>query len=124
MPGLEGRRILVVEDEALIAMFIEDSLREAGTEVIGPAPTVIEALGLISAAGVQDAIDAAVLDVGLEDGSVLPVADKLATLDVPFVFATGYEDAWLGSHVRAPVLVKPVASGVLIATLSNLLKAT
>ncbi|WP_043838681.1 response regulator [Muricoccus aerilatus] len=124
MPDLSGRRILVVEDEALIAMLIEDSLHEAGAEIIGPAPSAVEALGLIGAARVGGLLDAAVLDVRLQDGTSLIVADKLAALGVPFVFVTGYENVRLGSHGGAPVLVKPVASEELVATLADLLRTT
>ena len=113
----------MVEDEAIIAMLIEDTLRAAGAEVLGPVSTVSEALGLIATAGEERALDAAVLDVKLESGTILPVADKLAALRVPFVFATGYDDIQLGRHDRAPVLVKPVASGTLIKTLLDLVGA-
>lgn len=123
MPGLEGRRILVVEDEALIAMLIEDSLREAGAEIVGPSPSVVEALRLISAVETEGSLDAAVLDVRLGDDTVLAVADQLATLGVPFVFVTAYGEVRLGGHANAPVLGKPIASEELIAALVDLLKA-
>ena len=124
MTGLEDRCILVVEDEALIAMMIEDSLRAAGAEIIGPAFSVAGALQLIGAVAAEGTLDAAALDVGLEDGMVLPVADKLAALGVPFVFVTGYAEVRLGRHAHAPVLVKPVAPEKLIAALADLLRAT
>lgn len=124
MPDLSGRRILIVEDQTLIAMWIEDVLCEAGAEIIGPAPTVVEALGLIGAAGVGSLLDAAILDVRLQDGTSLAVADKLASLGVPFVFVTGYKDIRLGRHGGAPVLVKPVASEDLVATLADLLRTS
>jgi DNA-binding response OmpR family regulator len=83
--SLRGRRVLVVEDEALESLMIEDLLTQAGCTVIGPAASTDSALALIE----QEAIDCAVLDVKLLDGPVFPVADTLAARGVPFVFATG-----------------------------------
>jgi len=101
---LAGQRVLVVEDEALLAMLFEDSLEEAGATVIGPAATVDEALALIRDGGV----DAAVLDVNLHGERTTRVVELLAGLKVPFVIATGY-DAWCdaGLQAGAPVLHKP-----------------
>jgi len=124
MPELEGRRILVVEDEALIAMLIEDSLREAGAGIVGPAATVTEALGLIRAGRAKGTLNAAVLDVRLGEDTVLAVANELATLGVPFVFVTAYGEVRLDGHASAPVLGKPIASEELIAALVDLLRAT
>ena len=118
--GLEGRRILVVEDEALIAMVIEDSLREEGAEVVGAAASVGEALRLITAD--DGPLDAAVLDVRLGDSHVLPVADRLSALGLPFVFVTGYQQAGMESHRGAPVLRKPFETEELTAVLAGLLR--
>src|SRR6266850_2014306 len=101
--SLEGRRILVVEDEAVEALMLEDLLAEAGCVVIGPAGTTESALTLIE----QKAIDCAVLDVKLLDGQVYPVADTLAARGVPFVFATAYEaDALASRYAKAPRIEK------------------
>ncbi len=101
---LAGQRVLVVEDEALVAMLVEDSLQEAGATVIGPAATVDEALALIRNGGV----DAAVLDVNLRGERVTRVVERLAWLQVPFVFATGYDASCdAGMQTGAPVLQKP-----------------
>lgn len=89
-PILQGRRILVVEDEYFLADDVRDALTQAGAEVLGPAPSVEEAAALIA----QEArIDAAVLDVNLRGDLVFPVADALRARGVPFAFATGY-DRW------------------------------
>src|SRR5471032_1103864 len=84
--GLSGRRILVVEDEVMVAWALEDMLTGLGCAVVGPAARVKQALAMISAG----AIDAAVLDVNLNGEKSYPVADALAVLGVPFVFSTGY----------------------------------
>ena len=86
-PGpLAGRRILVVEDEPLLAMLTEDLLIEGGAVVVGPAPTLAAAEGLIA----QGGLDGALLDVNICGREVYPVAELLARDGVPFVFVTGY----------------------------------
>jgi CheY-like chemotaxis protein len=106
--ALEGKRVLVVEDEALVAMLVEDGLLDAGAEVVGPAASVGEALRLVEGAASDGGLSAAVLDIDLQGRAVAPVADRLAVLGVPFVFATGYgEGRDTGGHVAAPVLRKP-----------------
>jgi DNA-binding response OmpR family regulator len=118
---LQGRRVLVVEDEALICMLIEDRLIGAGAEVVGPACSVEEALGLIDRAATDGGLSAAVLDIGLDGEMVLPVADRLATLGVPFIFATGYP-VWSnrGLHTTAPTLEKPFDGDTLADAVRNL----
>jgi CheY-like chemotaxis protein len=84
--SLAGCRILVVEDEFLIAMEMKRWLQAAGAEVLGPVPSVDRALDLIK----DQRPDTAVLDVNLGyDDDVYPVADKLNVLGVPYLFATG-----------------------------------
>jgi CheY-like chemotaxis protein len=105
---LSGRRVLVVEDEAMIAMMLEDMLADLGCAVIGPADDVPEALAL--AVG-PDAIDVALLDVNLAGRPVFEVADALRAKGVPMIFSTGYGDAGLRDlDVGAPVLRKPFRS--------------
>src|SRR4051812_34572873 len=79
------RRILVVEDEMLIAMLLEDMLAELGHEVTGVAPRVSEALAAVS----RDDYDLAILDLHLNGQSAFPVADALIERGKPFAFATG-----------------------------------
>ena len=74
MPWLKGKRILVVEDEALIAVMVEDMLSEMGSIVVGPAATIEQALALARA----EEIDGAVLDVNVRGERIDPVADALA----------------------------------------------
>ena len=89
-PSLTGRRVIVVEDEYFLADDLAQAVAQLGAEVIGPVPTREEALALLAAAG---RIDLAVLDINLEDKAVFPVADSLAEQGVPFLFATGYDQA-------------------------------
>ena len=122
MPGpvqsLAGRRILVVEDEYLIAIEIKRWLQDAGAEVIGPVTGVDQALHLIEA----DGLDAAVLDVNLGDGdTVYPVADKLGAIGVTYLFATGdvkVADASVYRH--RPRLEKPFGEAELVRALGDL----
>jgi CheY-like chemotaxis protein len=120
---LRDKRILVVEDEALIAMLAEDELLEAGARVVGPAATVGEALRLIEGAAADGGLSAAVLDIKLAGDAVRPVADRLAALGVPFLFATGYgEGCDTGGHA-APVLHKPFDPHQLVVTVEALASA-
>ena len=99
------QRILIVEDEPLIAMMLEDFLDILGHRLAGQADNVADALALIAAGG----IDAAILDVNLRGGEQSwPIADALAANDVPFVFATGgSQDGVIEAHRARPTLAKP-----------------
>jgi DNA-binding NtrC family response regulator len=83
---IQGSRILVVEDEYIIAWDIANILKDAGAEVLGPYGRVEEVLALLEA---RPEITAAILDVRLHGASVFPVADILRRRGVPFIFATG-----------------------------------
>lgn len=101
--ALDGLRILVVEDEALIAMMLEDLLKQAGAIVLGPVNTAAQALTLVE----QNSLDCAVLDYKLVDGSSVTVADALVKRDVPFVFASGCKPSVIDSrYPNAPFLEK------------------
>ncbi len=101
-----GRRALVAEDEALIAMEVEAALRRAGWEVVGPVARAAEAARL--AAGAGGPLDAAVLNVRLHDELVFAAADLLAARGVPFLFLTGYGPEVLPERLHGrPVLRKP-----------------
>ena len=114
---LTGLRVLVVEDEVLVAMLLEDMLADFGCSVIGPAPTIAEALPLATDA----VIDVAVLDLNLGGEPVYPVADVLKTRGVPYVFASGYGAATLAdAHRGAPMLQKPYRQADLERVLSGL----
>jgi CheY-like chemotaxis protein len=107
MTDLRGKRVLVVEDEPIVAMCLEDILGDLGCEVVGPAYTLPQ--GLEQAA--RGSIDAAILDVNLGSDTSLPLADALAARAVPIVFATGYGHTLGVLTVQAEVLSKPYTAG-------------
>jgi PAS domain S-box-containing protein len=103
--GLAGNQILVVEDEALVAMALRESLTELGYSVVGPFSRMSEAILALRNARV----DAAVLDVNLGGEVVYPLADVLAADRVPFIFVTGYgPDEIERRFASVPVLQKPI----------------
>jgi CheY-like chemotaxis protein len=103
---LAGFRMLVVEDEALVAMLIEDYLTELGLAVVEVAGTLDRGLALATDAG--RVIDGAILDINLGTEKVFPVAAALADRGIPFVFATGYGIDGLGTdYAGYPVIAKP-----------------
>ena len=119
---LLDKRILVVEDEAIVTMAIEDDLFNEGARIMGPVSSVDEALQLIEAA--DGGLSAAVLDLSLNGASVLPVANRLAGLGVPFLFATGYSVGCdTGGHTTAPVMHKPFGPHALITAVEALAPA-
>jgi two-component sensor histidine kinase/two-component SAPR family response regulator len=114
--SIQGRGILLVEDEPLVAMMMAQMIRDLGGEVIGPFGTLAEASDAR-----LDAVDAALLDVNVAGELVYPLADRLAHRDTPIVFLTGYDansvDArFHGSHV----LTKPIDERELAAVLAAL----
>jgi DNA-binding response OmpR family regulator len=114
------RRILIVEDEALVAMLVEDALVDAGFAVLGPARSVAQALEMLTA----ETPDAAVLDLNLGGENSLSVADALAARGIPFLVATGYGAAGLPAHLRhIPVLPKPYDPADLTVAVDRLCSA-
>jgi CheY-like chemotaxis protein len=87
--ALRDRRILVVEDEYLVAMSLAEALQDAGSIVLGPVSSVDEAINKIES---EPHIDGAVLDVNLGGMLAYAVADLLIARKIPFVFTSGYED--------------------------------
>jgi len=102
--GAAGRKVLVVEDESLIAMDIEDTLLALGCEIVGPTGKLETALRLAR----EERLDAAVLDVTVTGGKTYAVAEQLLARGIPFVLASGY-GAWaLPDDLRdRPRLTKP-----------------
>jgi CheY-like chemotaxis protein len=103
MINLLGKRVLVLEDEALIAAMVEDMLTDLGIVVVGPVATIERGLSL---AQTED-LDAALLDVNIRSARVYPVADALKERGVPVVFATGYGQSGVQRSDRARILEKP-----------------
>jgi DNA-binding NtrC family response regulator len=115
--SLSGRRILVVEDEMMVAWLLEDMLANLGFAPVGPAGRVDQALAIINA----EDIDAAVVDVNLNGQMSYPVADALTLRGVPFVFSTGYGKARLLEGYRVfQVLQKPYEQAELFNALAKL----
>ncbi len=120
-PGLDGRRILLVEDEILIACMLEDMLADLGCVVVGPAARVAQALALIDA----DVIDAAVLDLCLNQELSYPVADALTARGIPFLFSTGYDRSRIrDGYGSLPMLQKPFHERELARVLTAFFPAT
>ena len=116
---LAGRRILVVEDEVLVAMELSFALADAGASVAGPAHTIRDAAALAAAGG----IDAAVLDVDLHGREIFPIAALLAEAGVPFVFHTGHASRGQipGPFADVRVFTKPTPPETLVLEISLLL---
>jgi CheY-like chemotaxis protein len=119
--ALEGVRVLVAEDEALIALDLETTLRGLGCAVVGPTPTVADTLALLA----NERPDAVLLDLDLMDGWSEPVAEALDAAGVPFVLMTGYQQDELDAPVLrdAPCLAKPFDPESLRSVLLDLLGA-
>ena len=88
--ALEGRAILIVEDEYMIAADLKKEFVRAGAIVVGPAPSLEKAIDLIEQA---PRIDGAILDISLQGENIFPAADLLSARGVPFLFATGYDQS-------------------------------
>lgn len=118
MTSLAGKRILIVEDEALIAAMVEDMLIDLGAVPVGPARTIQRGLGLVA----SEALDAAILDVNVRDERIDPVADALRERGIPMLFASGYGARGLVDRPGAVVIDKPFSRETLENALTGLLR--
>jgi CheY-like chemotaxis protein len=116
MSTLEGMRVMVLEDEPIVAMMIEDMLIELGCDVIGPASTVQEGLELAAMGG----FDVAVLDININGLRSDPVAHALDAQGKAYTFATGYGTAGLPDCRYRGVIHKPYSLEQLAEALENL----
>ena len=114
---MDRKRVLVVEDEALVAMLIDDTLADHGYEVVGPASNVAQALRYIA----NGHLDGAVLDVNLGGGQTsYGIADELVARGVPFLFLTGYGTVGLDKeYADRPLLQKPFDPARLVQMISE-----
>jgi DNA-binding response OmpR family regulator len=97
-------RVLVVEDEMLLAMQMEDTLADFGCDVVGPVAHVAEGVKLAG----SESLDGAILDINVAGAEVFPVARKLAERSIPFIFVSGYGSGKLPPEWRSrPTLQKP-----------------
>src|SRR5271166_5974112 len=116
MGELAGLKILLVEDEPLIAWALEDTLINFGCTVVGPALNLDKGMRLAE----EQSIDGAVLDINLGNQRVFPLADLLARRSVPFVYVTGYEENVLRKcDYGCPVLQKPYSVQNLIKIINQ-----
>ena len=113
-----NNRVLVVEDEWLIADEICHQLLKAGYRVVGPVPSVREALSFID----EDEVDAALLDYRLNDEDSRQIAEELAAHDIPFAFLTGYDPREIEYCGKYPCLQKPISTEMLLGMVDALLE--
>lgn len=117
MTQFTGKRVLIVEDEALIAMLLGQMLEDQGIAAVGPAATLAEAETLVGGGD----FDAALLDLNLEDGLSYPIADLLRAAATPFAFTSGsasIDDA----YADIPSLTKPFVQADVEKVLARLLR--
>lgn len=116
--ALPDRRILLVEDEMMVAGMVRRMLTELGYAVVGPATAVDEAMKMVDDGG----IDAAILDINLNGEMSYPVADALNSRGIPFVFSTGYDgDDLPNGHLGSALLKKPFRRSGLAGAVAGLL---
>jgi two-component sensor histidine kinase/DNA-binding NarL/FixJ family response regulator len=115
---LQDRRILLVEDDSIIAIDLRETLEKAGAIVVGPARTVEKALALAN----SNAIDAAVLDIRLESGDTLRLAKLLTDRRIPVIFQTSDPSLVSGRVRHLPLLRKPLAKTQLVTAVEQLLR--
>jgi CheY-like chemotaxis protein len=118
---MSAARVLIIEDEMLVAMTIEDALSDAGFAVAAITGRVPDALALLEA---DQNIDAAVMDLNLAGEATGCVADRLRQLDIPFLVVTGYGAAGLPAHHKmTPVITKPFQPERLVDALTAILSS-
>ncbi len=118
--ALTGRRILVAEDEFMIAKAVAMILEACGAEVLGPASSLKKALNLATRSAEDGRIDAALLDVNLRGEAVWPVVDALRERDVPVVLASGYNASVIPApYAHLPRFQKPADPRDLIRALAT-----
>lgn len=119
MSRFEGLRVLVVEDEPVVAMCLEDILEGLGCIAVGPASRLDEGLKLVR----ESAIDAAILDINLGSESSTPIAAHLREKGIPFAFASGY-GAVPDGFEGAPLIEKPYREAEIVAAIEALIPQT
>lgn len=118
---IRGSKVLVVEDDFLVGESIRMNLHQLGCEVVGPVSTSEEACGLIACKDVE--INAAILDIALNEGTSAPVAHKLKSMNLPFAFVTAYGDKQLlpDELLEYPRYDKPIDMSLLSFVLTRIM---
>ena len=112
--SLRNKNVLIVEDEYVIALDLEHTVRKHGANVVGPASSVDEAMNLLA----HTRIDCAVLDINLQGERVYTVADSLQRAGIPYVFATGYDAPSIPErYEKVPCICKPFDPEVVTSVL-------
>lgn len=119
MTTLSGRRVLIVEDEALVAMLAEDFLLELGAIVVGPAASIDDAIAMIA----TQEVDAALLDLNIRGVRSDRVAEALRLRGIPIVCATGYGEGAVEFARGAEIIAKPYSKEKLERSLQLALAA-
>jgi two-component SAPR family response regulator len=110
---------LIVEDEYFIAQDLAGAFTDIGSEVLGPVPSIDQAMEVIR----DQVVHAAVLDINIQDQMVFPLADILNHRDIPFVFASGYDEKSVPqSYQGVPRWEKPFVAGDIAEFLSDILR--
>lgn len=113
---LAGKRVLVVEDEHLVALALAEELEMAGAVVVGPASSLETALELIE----LNELDGAILDIELQSQLAYPAADALAARTIPFLFTTGFDASVVPStYDGIPTVQKPARSDAVLDALAR-----
>jgi DNA-binding response OmpR family regulator len=114
---LAGKRVLVVEDDDILAVTLAEELAAEGAKVIGPSATVADSLDVIGRAN----LDSAIVDINLRGKAAFPVADALADRHIPFVFATGYLVAGHipARHANVRRFEKPISPSIICRALEE-----
>lgn len=120
MEALNGRRILILEEQQQIALLLAGIVQEFGCEVVGPAKDVPDALALIA----ESELDAAILDVTIAGKSTLAVADELIRRGTPFAFASGNKTpASIKRYAPARLITKPYSAETIYLVLRELIES-
>lgn len=115
---LHGRFVLIVEDEYFLANDLEQEFERAGINIVGPVPSLAQAMTLVQ----EKTIDLAVLDIALGGDKVYDVADTLIGRGVPVLFVTGYDRSGMPTrYADVPLCQKPVGAGDVITALGHII---
>lgn len=114
----EGARVLLVEDEPIVAMCLEDMVSGLGCEIVGPAAGLDEGLAMAE----REELDGAILDINLEGRRSYPIAQMLLRRGVPFAFASGYGSIDEATGIVAPLIPKPYSEEQIAAALDEMLR--